>query len=313
MLHYLNSARVIAEFFVVHYHLRGDVGSHEGLVTTAMSADLMSFFFVLSGYVAMHSYSNPPYLHYLSRRLSKTYPIYLLWLLLDLPSALKGSCPYSWTTVLTQITLLSPWLGNFHLDSCNLVSWYIATLFWLWALFPPLVPFIKSCASWISILCLYVFSVTCFGFLTFLDPLHVRAVPLLRLAEFLMGAMGSLVCLANGWIVSWFLVIVLGYWLMNVEFLMLSDENKSCWIWRMGSWSPWRHEAYLSKTSIAWVMLLNWLARAEPRALCPFLSLEIFRLLSAFSLQLYLGHYVIGNFLITLSGDRKSTRLNSSH
>ena len=56
-LHNVNSIRVIAEYLVVRYHvLKQDNGEHG-----AMGLDIMSFFFVLSGFGTMYTFE-PEYL-----------------------------------------------------------------------------------------------------------------------------------------------------------------------------------------------------------------------------------------------------------
>jgi peptidoglycan/LPS O-acetylase OafA/YrhL len=92
-LHTLNAARVIAEYVVVHAHL-STLFDANGLFTVECAKSLMSFFFVLSGFVAMYcnmdvDFSNTSNaLDYIKRRFKKTYPFYLTMILVDLPGAI---------------------------------------------------------------------------------------------------------------------------------------------------------------------------------------------------------------------------------
>jgi peptidoglycan/LPS O-acetylase OafA/YrhL len=86
VLHSLNAARVCAEFLVVNYHVSLTPTSF--LKNDKVAQALMSFFFVLSGFMAMYTNAStdfsarPAKMDYISRRFSKTYPTYLLWTLL---------------------------------------------------------------------------------------------------------------------------------------------------------------------------------------------------------------------------------------
>jgi len=91
-LHTLNAVRVIMEFLIVSHHIT-DLGS-ENLVphSYGITTPLMSFFFVLSGFVAMHSTDGLDKT-YLVRRLKKTYPFFLLMWVAGFPKAVVDLMP----------------------------------------------------------------------------------------------------------------------------------------------------------------------------------------------------------------------------
>ena len=132
VLHSLNSLRVLAEFCVVHVHLADNFGSQYGwLPNTFVKEDVMSFFFVLSGFVTAYSHAGEEprdRLEYLGRRVGKMLPPFLLSCLLDLPGAAitqyRAGCDLFWPASALQLFLLSPWTGLSHiarLTACVLV------------------------------------------------------------------------------------------------------------------------------------------------------------------------------------------------
>jgi peptidoglycan/LPS O-acetylase OafA/YrhL len=146
VLHLLNAARVCAEYLVANFHVSLTPTSF--LKNDKVAQALMSFFFVLSGFMAMYTNTGtdfsagPAKMDYISRLLSKTYPTYLIWTLLDLPGTMvkhidfAGQCQLYWISLALQPVLLQAWLSCYHIGSSNPVGWYLCTLFWLWFLFP---------------------------------------------------------------------------------------------------------------------------------------------------------------------------------
>jgi peptidoglycan/LPS O-acetylase OafA/YrhL len=146
VLHSLNAARVCAEFLVVNFHVTLTPTSF--LKNDMVEQALMSFFSFLSGFMAMYSNTctdlsaGPAKMDYISRRLSKTYPTYLIWTLLYLPGTIVKhiyfACqrPLYWISLALQPVLLQAWLGCYHFGIRNPVGWYLCTLFLLWFLFP---------------------------------------------------------------------------------------------------------------------------------------------------------------------------------
>jgi peptidoglycan/LPS O-acetylase OafA/YrhL len=102
VLHSLNAARVCAEFLVVNYHISLTPTSF--LKNDKHTQALMSFFFVLSGFMAMYTNAGrdfsarPAKMDYIHRRLSKTYPTYLFWTLLDLPGTIVKHIQFAGAT-----------------------------------------------------------------------------------------------------------------------------------------------------------------------------------------------------------------------
>jgi hypothetical protein len=194
----LTAVRVIAEFFVVHYHLGefypGQKGEGDFYVE-----DLMSLFFVLSGFVAMHTHpASVQAMPYYRKRIGKSYPTYVIWLLADLPGAYisQHHCNGYEYLSLTQLIPISPWLGSSHILNVNGVSWYMATLFWLWLIFPLLhTPISMACDKlnpWAVVLLAYALSLLACVLTVPLYYQHIRTLPVLRVFEFIMGACSAL-------------------------------------------------------------------------------------------------------------------------
>jgi len=318
-IHTLNAARVCMEFLVVHNHiaftfhdvnhepLRGGPLEH-GVIAT----NLMSFFFVLSGFTATYSNWDVDWkecgsrLEYIQRRLNKVYPAYIFWYLLDLPGNIidKGyACKWSWIARISQPFLVNAWLGCMHIASVNNVSWYLCTLFWLWFMFPFLnVRRIFTSHPWLKITTLYVFSVMLWFPLVYYNTIHTRQIPFFRLPEFLMGCgvACTLESKINGWIVLFGFCVFLAYCVADFEMpgVWENDETgaEKCTVWSKNGNTVVKGNAVLSKFAIVWAMLVHWLAASEKNGdanlVIKALSWDGFKSLNGFALHLYLGHVV---------------------
>ena len=146
-LHTLNAARVLAEFWVVHTHALTHI---PGSITEAkfdVVQDLMCFFFVLSGFVVGYSArENEPPSSFWTRRFVKCYPIYALFLLIDLPLMLwhQGLYPLAWLCMASDFVGIAPWLGCGSVVQLNSSSWYLATLASLWFIAPYLLSWTQT-------------------------------------------------------------------------------------------------------------------------------------------------------------------------
>jgi hypothetical protein len=211
-VHSLNALRVMAEFVVLRGHVAIDVVSPD-LVERATFAvitshDLMTFFFVLSGYVCMHTKERlqlrfdtwAAIRAYWVNKMLRYYPIYLFALLVQ--HVISGAyimlgrdvtCSWRWLCTLGDFCLLSPFLFCEGVGAAG-VTWYLQTLFWLWFAFPFTSRWVTHERMWRRLLQLYALSL-----LGWVPGLWVRGVdllvpwaslhrfPLLRVAEFLMG------------------------------------------------------------------------------------------------------------------------------
>jgi peptidoglycan/LPS O-acetylase OafA/YrhL len=315
----LNAARVCAEFCVVHYHLTF-LYQDGGLLSNSEVADnLMSFFFVLSGFVAMHSNRDvdfsqlAPKLDFITRRFTKVYPTYLIWFLLDVPGTIVSGwatathCWLFWLSLASQPLLLHPWLGCQHISISNGVGWYLCTLFWLWILFPflNLRRFLEA-SPWLKISFLYLLSLSIWALLAPFHASYLRAVPVLRLPEFLMGC-----CVAftipsphsPHWIPLLCLALFLAY-CSTVHALPAlwpgEDLHSVCTLWPLRSTTTYYPTVFLSKFSPIWCLIIHSLAASEltDSNLLPF---DFLASLNTFSLQTYLSHYTVARGIQSLS------------
>ena len=87
MIKSLNALRVLAEFWVVHQHL---FGMEMNKSMDAFITSLMSFFFVLSGFVITHAHRNNDLSSFESKKLfwlhrfRKVYPVFLFFWVFDI-------------------------------------------------------------------------------------------------------------------------------------------------------------------------------------------------------------------------------------
>ena len=212
VVHSLNALRVIAEFVVARGHIALDVASPDLLAKATFadvtSHDLMTFFFVLSGYVSMHHADRlglrfdtwAEVRAYWGNKILRYYPIYLFAILVQhiMQGAYQSlyqqaTCGWRWVCTLGDYCLLSPFFF------CEVVGtsgamWYISTLFWLWFAFPFMPKRMVHDRVWRRLFQLYSLSL-----LGWVPGLWIRGVslripwaslhrfPLLRVAEFFMG------------------------------------------------------------------------------------------------------------------------------
>ena len=337
MLHSVNALRVIAEFWIVRLHLSFLVdpnAQEHGVWLDIFAHDLLSFFFVLSGFVAGHSHRDTPALgwaetrRYWLVRWSKTYPVYAVWVTVNLVGTLLRAgppldCSWFWPCVVGDYTLLSPWMFCESIEGPG-VAWYLATLYWLWLAFP----FIHSRAGWLRA---YPWHCAAILWLLSLPPWtigvlypsvagggsptnNLSRVPLFRLCEFLIGycaAFGS-ARVSRSWLAAAGALFAAHYIMDAVltagyTVCPLLEGPSTCYLW--GPRAPpspscipfW--DQYWSRTAPVWAVLVAYCADMEPRSEggIPFLNHPVWRDLSLFSLQMYLGHFSVGAILVRLA------------
>lgn len=315
-LHSLNALRVCMEFCVIHYHVSFFFPEPSGFLSHHdVSDNLMSFFFVLSGFVAMHStravdFSEPGAKRaYIVKRFSKNYPVYLAWIVLDLPGAvvshwkIANSCWLFWVSLAAQPGLLHSWLGCQHIGLSNGVGWYLCTLFWLWLAFP----FLQAhrLPGWPSVAVLYCVSLLVWLAMHPFHTYYTRAVPLLRLPEFLMGCATALTLdrPVNGWLVVLGVCAFLAYCaftFVQPDVWPSEQLHGQCQLWIRRQQPDINPTIFLSKFSLVWCVLIQRLAADETGG-TEWLRWDAFRSLSRFSLHAYLGHYTLACALATAS------------
>lgn len=108
---------------------------------------MVTFFFVLSGYVLVLAYYDKPYFSlkdYWAKRTARIIPIYLIALVLTgLPRFIKGELDP--IALILNITLLQSWVPPYPL-SINSPAWFLSDLFFFYATFPPTLSYIKKSA-----------------------------------------------------------------------------------------------------------------------------------------------------------------------
>jgi peptidoglycan/LPS O-acetylase OafA/YrhL len=335
-LHSVNALRVMAEYFVVRYHIfAGSVGMD------MFVGDLMSFFFVLSGFVMMHTHYTDSFvtveqkLDFWIGRWKKIFPAFILNMSFYIPtliiSAVYGTtkCPLDFYCPLMQIFLLSGWAGCGVYHTVNALNWYLITLAWLWWGFPFLHAalctwFVKF--VWIKILSINILSTGILYFFSGYNIFTICAVPVLRLGEFIIGC--AVACLlkqtnigsfsVNTWTpvaVIFLIYICCIYTLLalphDMPWLCMNEERIDvlCRLWHKSEWTEkqppcmivW--DKYFNKHAILWAAVIYTTASAEREnnIIMKVLGHDIFKTLSSFSLSLYLGHTSVSNALSMLT------------
>ena len=199
MLHSVNAIRVIAEYFVVRLHTFSWTIGMDSFVR-----DLMSFFFVLSGFVMMHTHHSASFTTMKQRRdfwvgrWKKAYPAYILVYALRSPvifvralgSDTSDRCVYKLYCSLIEIFILNPWFGCGVNNTINAVDWYIGTLAWLWFLFPFIHGTLKvffSSRIWAKMLLISAISTGLIFPFSGYEIFTICTLPVLRLGEFIIG------------------------------------------------------------------------------------------------------------------------------
>ncbi len=263
--------------------------------------DIMSFFFVLSGFVMMHSHYSDDFQsmshkwNFWYRRWTKIYPTYMLNLTFYIPLLISRAtsddrCAYSLFCYLLQVFFLNSWAGC-GLGILNPLSWYLGTLVWMWLLFPSMHCILKRMHAhnaWIKMLFVNVLSTGVLFFVRDYNMFAICTLPVLRLGEFVIGcgaacvlnqqkqqAAGSLT--VKHWIPMllsllylWTAYIFLGmpHWM---SWLCLHEEidDTRCGLWHRSRWieeAPPCHvvwDKYFNKHALIWAIIIYTVAYAE--------------------------------------------------
>jgi peptidoglycan/LPS O-acetylase OafA/YrhL len=252
---------------------------------------------------------------YYRKRFGKSYPTYVICLLADLPGAYisQHHCHGYEYLAATQLLPISPWLGSSHILIVNGVSWYMATLFWLWLLFPllhtPIRTICEKLNPWLVVMLVYASSLFACVLTARLYYQHIRALPALRMFEFIMGACSALaINTKTHWLAP---LLALGGLILVWTTTTPLDESHDpniCSLWptrREWSWAHIVPASFVSRSAITWTVLLHWLAhteqtRPESRIIIT-MGNDFFKWLGTFSLQLYLAHLVVAWLLFDIA------------
>lgn len=339
-LHAINALRVIAEYLVVRHHV---LDQRQRVGMDMFVRDLMSFFFVLSGFVMMHSHYTDDY-HTLSEKLKfwvgrwkKTYPTYLLNLMFYIPLLISRAsnpdyCSYTLICYFLQVFFLNSWAGC-GLNILNALSWYLGTLVWLWAIFPFLHGVLIKVFTYNAWIKMLLFNIISSGVLCFFSGYNLFTfcpLPVLRMGEFVIGCgaacvlkrqqtAGSLTL--NHWIPMLLLLLYLAtvYIFLGmphgVASICLHEEIQDikCRLWHRSELietSPpclviW--DKFINKHAFIWAILIYTVARAEVvddnSVIMHVLLHDIFKSIGSFSLSLYLGHMSVAWTLKKITDD----------
>jgi peptidoglycan/LPS O-acetylase OafA/YrhL len=290
MLHSLNALRALAELWVVHTHL----AAAPTPALKVFGSDLMSAFFVLSGFVGMHACREVEFAgsweaksRFWWRQAARVYPLYIVFWVWDMLGAfvrLGSGCLQP--CYVAQLAMMNVWMGC-GINILVLPSWFLATLMWVWLAFPVLHPAMRwafSTHPWAKIGCIYLASLACTSCLIELhyDETILWTLPPLRALEFVIGCAASTTIERR---VHWAWAVLSGACITACVVLsnyLTVDEAPL-------------HSLYVSKLSVAWAVGIQWFAASEHgdvqgRAFAWLETNPVLRSLSKMSLQVYLGH-----------------------
>lgn len=312
-LHSLNAMRVIAEFIIVSHHV-SDLGA-KNLVphSYGVTVPLMSFFFVLSGFVAMHSTDGFDKTYFV-RRMRKTYPFFFLTWVAGLPNAVVNilhdniCLPQVWSNLFLQPLCLSNFTG-WGIAGSNMPSWYYTALVFLWLCYSyvDVKRWVQDYPlTWMALL--YVTSLlVCVPFFYF-DVEVMKILPIFRIFEFFMGCCAAVSFRKDGKVRGEMcFALFCGYLVFVVMTVIYPNiwrrdiKADQCAYWKNDQQFTFQPSGFITASSIAWALIIHWLASAEVRGdsglLMRTLQLDIFKSMSNFSLQLYLSHQVTSAWL----------------
>jgi hypothetical protein len=300
-LHTLNAVRVIAEYLVVRFHcLPNHHYLSDAVEVGPIGEDIMSFFFVLSGFVCMYSardrdlFTLQSRIRYGFQKIKRLYPIFLLNYLCSLPVTILVSMPrmqYCWAGYVCaplQLFFLDAWAGCGFRFTVLGVAWFISSSVWLWIAFPFFKDFLAERVFngdriWAKMGAINLI----WGFLCLLlykhDLYTIAPLPLVRAGEFLIGCGTACALhteppwvLANGRHLLLGCLVFAVYCLQlskhNMEFLCMHEayQHEECTLWHAGqTWVPASppcitvFEKVVNKYALVWAGVIHGLARAE--------------------------------------------------
>jgi hypothetical protein len=304
-LHSLNALRVIAEFFVVRQHI---MPLHIGM--DMFVRDLMSFFFVLSGFVLMYTYydrkfgSKQDILDFWYGRAWKLYPTYLVCLTFQIPLVfmsamdLPNKCVYDVVCPALQPFFLNCWAGCGILFIINSPSWYLSVLVWFWLAFPVFKDYIfnlflrRHLAKMVVISILWTALIVPFHEY---DVFTLCTLPLLRLGEFLIGC--GCACSVKGQDANNIRIVTRIPAMVSVVYFALfhgllsfphpfeslclhADIHTAteCSVWRKSVWIPSStpcrtvFDKYFNTHALLWAAIIHYVASLEVKQSTGFLT-----------------------------------------
>jgi peptidoglycan/LPS O-acetylase OafA/YrhL len=299
----INSIRVIAEYFVVRHHCLPDHHFADEVnmnILGPIGEDILSFFFVLCGFVSMYSAEHSDFstwdakVEWALKKPSRIYPIFLLNYLCCLPVTVLVWMPemqYCWAGYVCsflQLFFLDAWAGcGFHFPVLG-VGWFISCAVWLWMAFPFIKDFLvgrvfSGGRIWTKMILInIIWSLGCLLLWNY-DIYTVAPFPPMRAGEFLIGC-GTAFTLQTKtpWIIAngrymIFFFIVIGIYIFqltkhNLIFLCMHEtsQHEECNLWQAGQkWMPASPpcvtilEKVVNKYALVWAVVIHGLARAE--------------------------------------------------
>jgi peptidoglycan/LPS O-acetylase OafA/YrhL len=330
MLHSLNALRVIAEFFVVHLHVTTFRLGGCPWIYDVIARDLMSFFFVLSGFVAAWTHPDDNAFSvggsgyaYLSRRLAKVYPLYLLntfiWAVL---ASVHQTCAIFYICSFMDFILLGGWSMCYHVEGNVKQGWYIEALVWMWASFPFIHRYIlRRVDNMGMIFLMWIMSMGISGVLIAYpeEYANLRCFPAARILEFTMGC-GTARMARRAKPMAWIIYLalcaaatmyVVDYTVSRYSLVVCAKQgsiDSTCVQFPNITYTEpqtipcfpvW--DLVMSRYALMWAGLLWYCAHHEMAGTpVPFLQWDLFKTLSDFSLQLYLCHWLLAELLLQI-------------
>ena len=196
----LDGMRVIAEYFVVRHHVLSTRGWSPG---SPVGLDIMSFFFVLSGFVTMwisHDENLSDWtkrMEFVRKRVVRFVPIFALNYVIGIPSRLVGlfrnGCWVDAVCPVLQVVALDSWFGCGYQFIIVAPSWFLSTMIWQWVFWAWLKDWLldwldNKAKVWERIYAIALLWLIFPMFMIRLDVYTISCFPIVRIGEFLTGS-----------------------------------------------------------------------------------------------------------------------------
>lgn len=196
----LDGMRVIGEYFVVRHHVLADRGWSAG---GPLGLDIMSFFFVLSGFVTMwishdEDLSNwRKRMEFVTKRAIRFAPIFALNYAVGIPNRLFGlyrrGCWLDAVCPILQFAALDSWCGCGFQFILNAPCWFLSTMIWQWVFWADIKDWLlewleDKSKAWKRIYTIALLWLIFPMLLIHLDVYTISCFPIVRFGEFLAGS-----------------------------------------------------------------------------------------------------------------------------
>lgn len=198
-LYSIDLLKIFSFALIFFFHCNMHLGVHFLALTPFISqgAIVMDLFFMLSGFVCCYTYRPKEQMDFGSvadfymKRFASIYPLYLCIVIIYLIIGTE-SITNKMITLPVELTLLQSWFSGMFSFSHNGGTWFLSCLATCYAAYPLIRILIKRMSKAVSLICLIILYLLCASipFVVWeLDIPDAYANPILRLLQFVAGAL----------------------------------------------------------------------------------------------------------------------------